>query len=360
MCRSLNLAAVALVGLLCTSSLAIAADSSSILVERDQSPIAAGPFQLNLARRFSSTVDQLKKRGAELKVSRAKERSISDELVALLKLAGAGQAYDAASPSQHTAAAVKPSAVWDPSAQHTQAAAPAPVPAKPTGSRRPATYKDSKLAGKPYYKPKSGPSAAYNSHLASPTDSPHPPPQNTHAAQPIPAPPAVTAWDATPAHTPAKGSPAKPSKSLSHGEHTLAAQPGASVAATNNEHVAKRGYKLLEEVQKRIQEEPWENLDSQLLCPLGETACPIFPRMGTYECVDTSSELENCGGCASRAQGEDCTLIKGTLGLACQTGKCNVFTCQPGYQFEPRGRDGHGDCIATNKKQSGFFGAKLM
>lgn len=56
------------------------------IVEADQSP---APFQLNLARTFSSTIDQLKKRNGfkatAPKVSRAKERSISDDLVLLLK-----------------------------------------------------------------------------------------------------------------------------------------------------------------------------------------------------------------------------------------------------------------------------------
>ncbi|GAA5975818.1 hypothetical protein JCM5350_000741 [Sporobolomyces pararoseus] len=366
MSRSLTLVTFALVALSSTPSSVLATDSSSlVVVEKDQTTAPA--FQLNLARRFSSTVEQLKKRqggggGRESKVSRAKERSISDELVALLKLAGAGQAYNPASPSQHTAAAVKPSAVWDPS-QHTQAAS------KPTGSRRPQNNNNNNnnkgqhaLAGKPYEKPKSGPSAIYNSHLASPTDSPsthspHKPKPSascnnnggvaTHAAQP-------------PSHS-SDSSPSKPSKSLSYSEHTMAAV-APPVASSVADHVAKRGVKLLEEVQKRIQEEPWENLDSQLLCPLGETACPIFPRMGTYECVDTSSELENCGGCASRSQGEDCTQLKGVLGLACQSGKCNVFTCQPGYNYLESGRDGHGVCIEKGSRRNGggFFGSRMM
>ncbi|GAA5965824.1 hypothetical protein JCM3765_001194 [Sporobolomyces pararoseus] len=357
MSRSLTLVAIALVALSSTPSLVLATDSSSstnLVVERDQSSApAAGPFQLNLARRFSSTVEQLKKRGGgiESKVSRAKERSISDELVALLKR----QAYNPASPSQHTAAAVKPSAVWDPSSgnQHTQAA-------KPTGSRRP--QGQHALAGKPAYnKPKSGPSAIYNSHLASPTDSSSPSSHSPHKPKPS------ASWNNNgggahaaqpPTSSSSDSSPSKPSKSLSYSEHTMAAV--APVASNVADHVAKRGVKLLEQVQKRIHEEPWENLDSQLLCPLGETACPIFPRMGTYECVDTSSELENCGGCASRSQGEDCTLLKGVLGLACQSGKCNVFTCQPGWEFKESGRDGHGVCIEKGSRRSnGFFGSRL-
>lgn len=81
MSRSLTLVAAAFLALSSTPSLVLATD----VVEADQSPAVVAPFQLNLARQFSSTVEQLKKRGAESKVSRAKERSISDELVALLK-----------------------------------------------------------------------------------------------------------------------------------------------------------------------------------------------------------------------------------------------------------------------------------
>lgn len=29
--------------------------------------------------------------------------------------------------------------------------------------------------------------------------------------------------------------------------------------------------------------------------------------MGTYECLDTAIELQSCGGCASKGQGEDCS-----------------------------------------------------
>ncbi|GAA5841977.1 hypothetical protein JCM5353_003637 [Sporobolomyces roseus] len=316
MSRSLSL--VTLLALTSTSVFA-----SNEIVEADQSP---APFQLNLARTFSSTIDQLKKRdgfkATVPKVSRAKERSISDDLVALLKLAGS--AYDA-SPSQHTAAASKPSAIWDPSknSEHTHAAS------KPTGSKKPSHA----LAGKPY-KP-NGPSSAYT-HAAAATHKPKPSSAYTHAA-----------------------APSKPTKSAAYQpdkpDHTMAAAP----AGASSEHNAKRGMVSIGEVQKRIQDEPWENLDSQLLCPAGETACPIFPRMGTYECIDTSSELENCGGCSSRSQGEDCTLIKGALAVTCKSSKCNVFTCQPGYTFSEASRDGHGGCTSTSTKKAGFFGAKL-
>ncbi|GAA6063553.1 hypothetical protein JCM10212_002665 [Sporobolomyces blumeae] len=336
-----SLLVVALVAL---ASPAFAAASPDVAA--DQSPAVAAPFQLNLAKRFTSTIDQLKKRGgdASVKVSRAKERSLSDELMALLALA----AYNPASPSQHTAAA-KPSAAWTQGSDHTHAAA------KPTGSRKPSTASKDKpahaLAGKPYNK--NGPSKALtHAAAAGPTHTDH------HGAKPRPS----AAYNTHAAVAPSSAGAAKPAPSAAWtdkaGDHTAAALP----ANPSADHNAKRssGY-TVEEVQKRIQDEPWENLDSQLLCPLGETACPIFPRMGTYECIDTSSELENCGGCASKSLGEDCTSLQGALGVTCQSGKCNVFTCQSGYEFDSDGRDGHGECRSTSKPSAArrFFGSAI-
>ncbi len=68
------------------------------------------------------------------------------------------------------------------------------------------------------------------------------------------------------------------------------------------------------------------------LCPLGLDACPI-PGMeaGDYECMDTSSDLEACGGCPSLGQGQDCTAIEGAWNVACEErrciGKLSLFPC---------------------------------
>lgn len=68
---------------LCATSLAAAAPSdAAVVVERDISPVAA--FPANLARRFSSTVGLLRSRG-RAEAAPVVERSISDELVAMLK-----------------------------------------------------------------------------------------------------------------------------------------------------------------------------------------------------------------------------------------------------------------------------------
>jgi len=110
----------------------------------------------------------------------------------------------------------------------------------------------------------------------------------------------------------------------------------ASARAARRE--AKRS---LEVLQAQIRNMPWQELDSRLLCPMGATACPIFPRMGSWECIDTQIELESCGGCASKSEGEDCTRIKGAQGVTCSEGTCLVFSCQPGFDLkrDSKGRD---------------------
>ncbi|SCZ98803.1 BZ3500_MvSof-1268-A1-R1_Chr3-1g05631 [Microbotryum saponariae] len=96
-------------------------------------------------------------------------------------------------------------------------------------------------------------------------------------------------------------------------------------------------------------------------CPKGETPCPIkasasfelavtqhftvphdeytgiFAGLGGYECLDTRESLESCGGCSSTDEGQDCTVIKGGLGVGCDNGSCVVFSCKEGWKSNARG-----------------------
>ncbi|GAA5972589.1 hypothetical protein JCM21900_001328 [Sporobolomyces salmonicolor] len=254
--------------LLVSPSLVVAAPGPD--VDPNTSLASSGSFQLNLARRFTSTVAQLKGRSGRFvgvtKTSKAKPRSISDELVAMLKAASSAF-HPSSSPSVHAATS------------------------RPSSTHRPS----------------SRPSKAFSSASAS-----------VHAA-------------------------------------TNTAHP-SNMAVSN----AKRQL-TVDEVKRRIMDEPWENLDSRLLCPVGEEACPIFPRMGTYECIDTKSELESCGGCSSRGLGEDCTLIRGAQGVTCESGHCNVYSCQLGWKLDAdfrRPGGGQGTCSKITASGSGIRGAK--
>jgi hypothetical protein len=82
------------------------------------------------------------------------------------------------------------------------------------------------------------------------------------------------------------------------------------------------------------------------LCPMGLTACPIASLTGPsndLECLDTTNELESCGGCASVGKGQDCTAIEGAWNVGCELGTCAVYTCASGFK---RSHDGT-SCIAN-------------
>ncbi|TCD70118.1 Dihydroxyacetone synthase [Steccherinum ochraceum] len=77
------------------------------------------------------------------------------------------------------------------------------------------------------------------------------------------------------------------------------------------------------------------------VCDRGYTPCGVFGWSGmrasqAWECVDTQSDLESCGGCAvplvhGSPHGVDCTAIPGVADVACGGGSCIVHRCLPGY-----------------------------
>lgn len=50
------------------------------------------------------------------------------------------------------------------------------------------------------------------------------------------------------------------------------------------------------------------------------------------QCLDTSQSLESCGGCASTGEGQDCSKIRGAVGVGCDSGACVVFSCLAGWR----------------------------
>ncbi|WVF67129.1 hypothetical protein IAT40_001874 [Kwoniella sp. CBS 6097] len=103
--------------------------------------------------------------------------------------------------------------------------------------------------------------------------------------------------------------------------------------------------------------------EEQVYCPLGTTACRVatpFRVQGdddhnqagpggneAYECLDTASELESCGGCmygeyggnattlASAQRGVDCSAIPGAAlgGTTCSEGQCQISACEEEYSL---------------------------
>ncbi|GAA5856230.1 hypothetical protein JCM8547_000831 [Rhodosporidiobolus lusitaniae] len=60
------------------------------------------------------------------------------------------------------------------------------------------------------------------------------------------------------------------------------------------------------------------------LCP-GQSQCSLGG--GRWECIDVSSNLEQCGACAND-QGVDCTALPGVAGVVCVQGTCVVESCE--------------------------------
>lgn len=79
------------------------------------------------------------------------------------------------------------------------------------------------------------------------------------------------------------------------------------------------------------------------LCPQGQTSCPISGALSMHECIDvshfversresdlaicslqTATNLESCGGCASTDVGIDCSAIPGVDATACVDGRCQA------------------------------------
>jgi hypothetical protein len=70
------------------------------------------------------------------------------------------------------------------------------------------------------------------------------------------------------------------------------------------------------------------------LCPLGG---------GRLECIDTTRNLESCGGCWSTGEGQDCTMIVNADAVGCLNGRCVVKACTAGFKVDTEGAG----CIET-------------
>ena len=62
------------------------------------------------------------------------------------------------------------------------------------------------------------------------------------------------------------------------------------------------------------------------ICPIGWEACPVKTgKTFVYECVNTSSDLESCGGCPGLAnEGVDCSTLPGVSDVAVSTIVCST------------------------------------
>ncbi|GAA6014196.1 hypothetical protein JCM10207_006129 [Rhodosporidiobolus poonsookiae] len=68
------------------------------------------------------------------------------------------------------------------------------------------------------------------------------------------------------------------------------------------------------------------------LCPADHSACAV-PNGKGFECIDTASNLEQCGACAS-AGGVDCTALPGVESVGCVAGTCEIWSCAEGHSYD--------------------------
>lgn len=96
-------------------------------------------------------------------------------------------------------------------------------------------------------------------------------------------------------------------------------------------------------------------------CFGGLTACGIPGRgHNTWECIDTQTELESCGGCpypelsSSWKRGADCTVIPGIADVSCIRGQCVVHKCMPGYDIDAN----NSECMYSEDKDPAVLAAQ--
>lgn len=67
------------------------------------------------------------------------------------------------------------------------------------------------------------------------------------------------------------------------------------------------------------------------LCPASTTACKVG---AGFECVNTATSLEQCGGCDGTTGGVDCSALMNVASVGCVAGVCEIWGCQPGYKYD--------------------------
>ncbi len=73
-------------------------------------------------------------------------------------------------------------------------------------------------------------------------------------------------------------------------------------------------------------------------CPEGFTACPVDGRRRLWQCIDTQTSIDSCGGCPG--VGVDCTQFDDMATASCNKGQCS-YACPPHMELASIG------CVAT-------------
>ncbi|KAK0235201.1 hypothetical protein EDD85DRAFT_69506 [Armillaria nabsnona] len=94
--------------------------------------------------------------------------------------------------------------------------------------------------------------------------------------------------------------------------------------------------------RKRRQAPVTTLMEAQATCKTGQSVCGVPSPQGKYdyECMDTSSALDSCGGCTvphpfgsvQPPHGVNCNTIPYLVAGSCRAGRCVVDKCHTGYQ----------------------------
>jgi len=90
------------------------------------------------------------------------------------------------------------------------------------------------------------------------------------------------------------------------------------------------------------------------------TACRVDGEstgfQGRFECLDTSSNIDSCGGCAAQGEGQVCSAIANVDNVACVNSKCVVSACAPGFTVNSNSTA----CVAEAEGAASRKGSQLV
>ncbi|KAG8793580.1 hypothetical protein FRC12_002295 [Ceratobasidium sp. 428] len=85
----------------------------------------------------------------------------------------------------------------------------------------------------------------------------------------------------------------------------------------------------------------------------GYQRCPVWSSPGGYECINTLTTLDSCGGCVSMPgdkngsfTGRDCSAIPNVNVVECRRGQCEIASCRKGYALA------NGACVAMSHSKA--------
>ncbi|KAI0289277.1 hypothetical protein BC826DRAFT_914731, partial [Russula brevipes] len=95
--------------------------------------------------------------------------------------------------------------------------------------------------------------------------------------------------------------------------------------------------------------------DALSTCAHDEQVCGVSQGSAAFECLNTDTALESCGGCVSPnpfllmseqgPEGVDCTALRYVQNVRCSAGRCVVQACANGYIPS----SDHTACIRENR-----------